>query len=195
MLFKRSFDIAFSILGLLICLPLFIIIGFLIYCTSKGPVLFRQKRVGQHGNLFTIYKFRTMYLNDASNTVSIKGDSRITPIGKFLRRYKLDELPELYNILKGEMSFVGPRPDVEGYADKLTGEARKILELKPGLTGPATLKYANEEEILALVEDPIKYNDEVIFPDKVNINLQYLKNWSLWLDIKIIFATIFRTNY
>ena len=113
----------------------------------------------------------------------------------FLRRYKLDELPELWNVLKGEMSLVGPRPDVPGYADNLKGKDRRILELRPGITGTASLKYANEEEILAAQDDPQKYNDEVIFPDKVKVNLQYYKNQSLWLDIKIIFATIFRTSY
>ena len=117
----------------------------------------------------------------------------IVPI--FLRRWKLDELPTLWNVLKGDMSLVGPRPDVPGYADKLKGKDRRILELRPGITGPASLKYANEEEILANVDDSVKYNDEIIFPDKVRINLKYIDNWSLCLDIKIIFQTIFRTNY
>lgn len=117
-------------------------------------------------------------------------ESRITPLGAKLRKYKLDELPELWNVLIGDMSFVGPRPDVPGYADKLVGEDREILQLKPGITGPASLKYRNEEEILASVEDPIRYNDEVIFPDKVRINREYMEEWSFWGDIRIIFKTV-----
>ena len=141
-------------------------------------------------------KFRSMTIQqDNLSTVSIYGDSRITNFGFFLRRYKLDELPELFNVLKGEMSLVGPRPDVPGYADKLVGEAKLILLLRPGITGPATLKYANEEKILASCDDPVKYNDEIIYPDKVKINLDYYYNNSIWIDFKIIFATIFRKNY
>lgn len=155
-----------------------------------GPIFFTQKRVGQHGKLFTVIKFRTMSVNHGGSTISIKGENRITPLGATLRKYKLDELPELWNVLKGEMSFVGPRPDVPGYADKLTGEDRKILELRPGITGPASMKYANEEEILAQQPDPVKYNDEVIYPDKVRINLEYIKRQSFWLDIRIIIYTV-----
>jgi len=192
---KIVFDLFFAVFGLIILIPVFIIIYLTIRFTSTGPGFFKQKRVGQYGHLFTIYKFRTMRINDGTNTISVKGDCRITKVGKFLRKFKLDELPELWNIIKGEMSFVGPRPDVEGYADLLKGEDRLVLNLKPGITGPATLKYSNEEELLAAVEDPKQYNDEVIFPDKVKINMMYLKNWTLWLDLRIIFATIFRTNY
>lgn len=155
-----------------------------------GPVLFKQKRVGQHGKLFTMVKFRTMNMNHGGSSVSVAGEKRITPLGAFLRKYKLDELPELWNVLIGDMSFVGPRPDVPGYADKLKGEERDILLLKPGITGPATLKYRNEEELLAQQDDPQKYNDEVIYPDKVRINLDYLKNHSLWGDIQIIIKTV-----
>ena len=133
--------------------------------------------------------------SDSNITITVQGDMRITKIGKFLRRYKLDELPELWNVFIGDMSFVGPRPDVPGYADKLVGRDRDILKLQPGITGQATLKYVNEEEILAEHDDPIRYNDEVIFPDKVRINLEYYDNQSIWLDIKIIFATIFRKYY
>lgn len=133
--------------------------------------------------------------SEKKGSISIKGDDRITTIGSFLRKYKLDELPELWNVLIGDMSFVGPRPDVPGYADILKGENRKILELRPGITGIASLKYANEEEILSNVKNPIRYNDEVIFPDKTRLNLEYYYKNNLWFDIKIIFATIFRTNY
>ncbi len=135
-----------------------------------------------------------MRINDGINSVSVKGDSRITPTGAFLRRYKLDELPELLNVLWGQMSFVGPRPDVPGYADMLEGEERKILELRPGITGPATLKYAGEEELLASVHDPKSYNDEVIFPDKVKINLEYYYKQNLLLDLRIIFETFFNNR-
>ena len=127
--------------------------------------------------------------------ITVGNDSRITPVGKIFRKWKFDELPTLWNVMKGDMSFVGPRPDVPGYADKLKDKDRSVLELRPGITGPATLKYANEAQILAEVDDPITYNNEVIFPDKVRINLEYMDNWSLWEDIKIIFRTIFRKNY
>ncbi len=136
-----------------------------------------------------------MRRNDQLSTISVTGDSRITTIGKYLRKSKLDELPELFNILKGDMSFVGPRPDVSGYYDRLKGRDRDILKLKPGLTGPASLKYINEEEILAQVEDPKWYNDNIIFPDKVRINKLYLENWSLLLDLRIIFHTLIRKKY
>ena len=128
-------------------------------------------------------------------TIIIKGDIRITKFGSFIRKYKLDELPELWNVLLGQMSIVGPRPDVKGFADELKGEDRKILNLRPGITGPASLKYANEEELLSYQENPEVYNKKVIFPDKVRINLDYYYNQNLILDLKIIFATIFRTNY
>lgn len=193
---KRIFDFSSSLLGLLILFPLLILISFAIKIGSSGPILFSQKRVGKDGKQFILIKFRSMMINqESNNTATAKGDDRITTIGVFLRKYKLDELPELWNVLKGEMSLVGPRPDVPGYADNLKGEDRKVLKLRPGITGTASLKYANEEEILSAQDDPQKYNDEVIFPDKVKVNLQYYKNQSLWLDIKIIFATIFRTSY
>ena len=150
------------------------------------------------GKHFKLYKFRTMIRNAEkmeAGSITTKNDSRVTRIGEFLRKWKLDELPTLCNVLKGDMSFVGPRSDVPGYVDKLKGESRRILEMRPGITGPATLKYSNEEKLLAEVNNPKKYNDEVIFPDKVKINLKYMDNWSLWTDIKIIFKTIFRTNY
>ena len=136
------------------------------------------------------------HLNEQSGPVfKIKNDPRLTTIGRFMRKYSIDELPQLYNVLKGQMSLVGPRPDVPDYADKLEGLDRRNIELRPGITGPATHKYANEEQLLASIDDPEKYNDEVIFPNKVKMNLDYLDNWNLWLDIKIIFKTIFRSNY
>ena len=155
-----------------------------------GPVFFTQKRVGQHGKLFTMVKFRTMSVGHGGNSISVKGESRITPLGATLRKYKLDELPGLYNVLKGDMSFVGPRPDVPGYADKLQGDERRILSLKPGITGPASMKYAREEEILAQQPDPVKYNNEVIYPDKVRINMKYLKHRNFCMDMMIIVYTL-----
>ena len=193
---KRIMDILFSILAVIILFPLFFLLSILIKSTSKGPVFFIQERVGKDGKIFKMIKFRTMFVaQESSSTISIKGDIRVTKIGVFLRRYKLDELPELINVLLGHMSLVGPRPDVTGYADKLVGEDRNILKLRPGITGPASLKYSNEEEILVKQKNPKAYNDEVIYPDKVRINLEYYNNQSIWLDIKIIFATIFRTSY
>lgn len=159
---------------------------------GKGGFFFKQERIGQYGKPFKIYKIRTMRIqNHNNNFVTTADDDRILPFGKFLRKTKLDEIVELVNVLKGDMSLVGPRPDVAGYADKLIGENRKILELRPGITGPASLKYINEEELLAKVDDPKKYNDEIIYPDKVKINLEYYYNRTFWGDIKIIFKTIF----
>jgi len=193
---KRIFDFTASFIGLLLIWPFFILIALLIVLDSKGPVFFRQIRVGRHAKPFKMVKFRTMTIQqESTSTVSVKGDSRITRYGAVLRRFKLDELPELWNVIKGEMSLVGPRPDVPGYADCLNGKDRMILELRPGITGPASLVFANEEEILSKVNDPEKYNREVIFPGKVRINLDYYNRRNLLLDLKIIFATIFRTNY
>ena len=189
---KRLFDITASLFGLLVLWPLLLVVAVAIRIEMPdGPVLFRQKRVGQYGKLFTLVKFRTMTVNHGGSCVSVAGDSRITPLGAFLRRRKLDELPELWNVLRGDMSFVGPRPDVPGYADRLQGEERRILELRPGITGPATLKYRNEEELLAAQPDAQRYNDEIIYPDKVRINLEYLKNRTFAGDIKIILQTLF----
>ncbi|WP_281714935.1 sugar transferase [Parabacteroides johnsonii] len=193
-MFKYLFDRTASLVGLLVLLPILIVISFLIKVKMPGgPVIFTQRRVGRNGQLFTMYKFRSMTVSHSGSSVSVAGESRITPFGSILRKYKLDELPELWNVLKGDMSFVGPRPDVPGYADRLQGEDRLILKLRPGITGPASLKYANEEEILAQVSDPVKYNDEVIFPDKVRINLNYYHNHTFWGDIRLIFQTIFRS--
>ena len=193
---KRIFDLFFSIAGLMFFMPLFFIVSILVKLDSKGSVFFLQIRVGKDAKIFQIIKFRTMHDNHNSNsTISVFGDSRITSFGKFLRRFKIDELPELLNIFKGEMSFVGPRPDVPGYADKLVGEDRKILMLKPGITSLASLKYSNEEKLLSKQNNPKYFNDNVIFPDKVRMNLKYYNNHNIWLDIKIIFATLFRLNY
>ena len=191
---KYLFDRTASLFGLLLLWPALLIVALLIRMKMPGgPVIFTQRRVGRDGRLFTMYKFRSMTVSHSGSSVSVAGESRITPLGAKLRKYKLDELPELWNVLKGDMSFVGPRPDVPGYADRLQGEDRLILKLRPGITGPASLKYANEEEILAQVSDPVKYNDEVIFQDKVRINLDYYHNHTFLGDIRLIFQTIFRS--
>tara|TARA_B100000780_G_scaffold184958_1_gene129852 strand:- start:494 stop:1081 length:588 start_codon:yes stop_codon:yes gene_type:complete len=193
---KRLFDLIFAIFGLILLLPFFLAISILIKIDSKGSIFFIQDRVGQDAFLFKIIKFRTMTTSEEiKSTISIKGDVRVTKFGEILRRYKIDELPELINIVRGEMSFVGPRPDVPGYADKLNGDARNILKLKPGITSLASLKYSNEELLLSQQKNPIDYNNNIIYPDKVKMNLNYYKNHNLWIDIKIIFATIFRLNY
>ena len=193
MFVKSIFDRLAAFAGLVILSPLLLILALLIKIKMpEGPIIYKQQRVGQHGKRFTIYKLRTMVPSVKGSSVSVKGDSRVTPLGAVLRKYKLDVLPELWNVLIGDMSLVGPRPDVPGYADKLEGADREILKLKPGITGPASLKYANEEEILAKQEDPIKYNDEVIYPDKVRINRQYLKHRSFLLDLKFIILTLLR---
>lgn len=184
------FDRLMAMVGLLSLWWLMLLVAICIKVKMPGPILFRQQRVGREGRLFTMVKFRTMLVNHGGNSVSVAGESRITPLGSMLRRWKLDELPELWNVLLGDMSFVGPRPDVPGYADTLTGEDREILQLRPGITGPASMKYRNEEEILSAVENPQKYNDEVIFPDKVRINRLYLHDHSFFLDLKMIVATV-----
>ena len=189
---KRIFDILFSIIGLIFFSPCFLIVSVLIKADSKGPVFYLQERVGRNGLLFKIIKFRSMIIDQKHNSkITTANDNRITTIGKRIRKLKIDELPELINILIGNMSFVGPRPDVPGYADLLEGKDRLILKLKPGITSLASLKYINEEAILASVEDPIRYNKEVIFPDKVRLNLNYYHNHNIWIDIKVIFATVF----
>ncbi len=188
---KRIFDIVASFIGLILLSPVLFLIAVIIKTKMQGLVLFSQKRAGRYGKSFTIYKFRTMIPDHKGGTISIKGENRITPLGATLRKYKLDELPELWNVLIGDMSLVGPRPDMPEYANKLVGEERKVLELRPGITGPASLKYANEEEILASVPDPQKYNDMVLWPDKVRINLEYYHNRNFTGDLLIIIRTIF----
>ena len=188
---KWLFDRIMSLVGLIILSPVLLVVAILIRVKMPGgPVLFKQKRVGKECKLFTMVKFRSMSVAHGGSSVSVAGESRITPLGAKLRKYKLDELPELWNVFIGDMSFVGPRPDVPGYADKLVGEDRVILKLRPGITGPASLKYRDEETLLATVEDPIRYNDEVIFPDKVRINKEYYYNWSFWQGIRYIVRTV-----
>ena len=192
MIAKIIFDKLFSILGLICLAPVMLVVSILIRIKMPGgPVIYRQQRVGQYGRLFTVYKFRSMKVaGEGTTSIASKEENRITPLGKKLRRYKLDELPELWNVLKGDMSFVGPRPDVPGYADKLKGKDRDILKLKPGITGPASLKYRQEEDLLNSVENPQEYNDKIIYPDKVRLNLYYLEHYSFCKDIEMIVCTV-----
>lgn len=206
MVLKRIFDILASFCGLLLIWWIFPVVAFLIKKKmSDGPVFFCQKRVGKDGKLFTCHKFRTMMLKHDGSSVSVAGDSRITPFGAKLRHYKIDELPELWDVLIGTMSFVGPRPDVPGYADKLTGDDCDVLKLRPGITGPATLKYRLEDEMIAdyverkrkqgdtrsIQEIAVEYNDTIIYPDKVRLNCYYYRHYSFIKDIQMILATVF----
>lgn len=191
MAMKYVFDRIMALIGLLFLWPVLLAVAILIKVNMPGgPVIFKQKRVGRNGQLFTMYKFRSMTVGHGGSSVSVAGESRITPLGAKLRHYKLDELPELWNVLIGDMSLVGPRPDVPGYADQLKGKDRDVLKLRPGITGPASLKYRDEEDLLVGQDNPQKYNDEVIFPDKVRINLYYLHHYSFIKDIEMIFCTV-----
>ena len=203
---KFVFDRVVALLGLLVlCLPMLIIAMLVKITMPDGPVFFTQQRVGLHGRLFKIHKFRTMTNEKELSNIAYPNRARITPLGSWLRRHKFDELPELWDVLIGNMSFVGPRPDVPGYADRLEGDDRVVLTMRPGITGPATLKYSNEEKQIEEYvkqakadgdqrsEDEIAlwYNDEVIYPDKVKINCEYYHDYSFFKDIKIILSTIF----
>jgi lipopolysaccharide/colanic/teichoic acid biosynthesis glycosyltransferase len=205
MIIKWIFDRAVSFIGLLFLWPVLLIVAILVKVkTPGGPAFFVQKRVGKGGKLFKCHKFRTMTVKHNGSTVSVAGDSRITPFGAKLRHYKLDELPELWDVLIGNMSFVGPRPDVPGYADKLQGDDRDVLKLRPGITGPATLKYRLEDEMISeyvaqkqkegdtrpMQEIAVEYNDNVIYPDKVRINCYYYRHYSFIKDIQMIFCTV-----
>ena len=193
MVLKYIFDRIFSLILLVILSPVLLII-FLIHKIRmpKGRFLFKQVRIGRGGKPFKIYKIRTMADDsEVDCTVTTADDPRITPYGHWLRESKVDTFLELINILIGDMSFVGPRPDVPGYADKLEGDDRVILKLRPGLTGPASIKYRHEDKILAQQADPKRYNDEVIWPDKVKINKEYYENWSIWRDIAVLWKTVF----
>lgn len=212
MIFKWIFDRVVSLIGLLCLWPILLVVAILIKKKMPGgPAFFTQKRVGRYGKLFTMHKFRSMTVSHSGSSVSVAGEARITPLGATLRKYKIDELPELWDVLIGKMSFVGPRPDVPGYADQLQGDERRMLELRPGITGPASLKYRDEEELLADVRDKMEegrclpqeqidsmkdqelavwYNDHVIYPDKVRINLYYLDHYSFLKDIQMVICTV-----
>lgn len=205
MILKWIFDRLFALIGLLFLWPVFLIVAIMVKLKMPGgPVFFVQKRVGKGGKLFSCHKFRSMTVKHNGSTVSVAGDLRITPLGAKLRHYKLDELPGLWDVLIGNMSFVGPRPDVPGYADKLTGDDCDVLKLRPGITGPATLKYRLEDEMISeyvskrqiegdkrpMQEIATEYNI-VIYPDKVRLNCYYYRHYSFVKDIEMIFATVF----
>lgn len=205
MILKWVFDRTAALLGLLVLWPVLLVVALLVKARMPGgPVLFTQKRVGRGGRLFNCHKFRTMTVEHGGGTVSMAGESRITQLGAALRHYKLDELPELWDVFVGRMSFVGPRPDVPGYADKLEGSDRDVLRMWPGITGPATLKYRNEDEMIADYvarrqeegdrRDPqeiaLEYNDKVLYPDKVRLNCHYYRHYSFIKDIQMIFCTV-----
>ena len=205
MILKWLFDRIVAFFGLLLLWPILFVVTIMVKVKMPGgPVFFVQKRVGMGGKLFDCHKFRTMTVKHNGSTVSVAGDNRITPFGATLRHYKLDELPGLWDVLIGNMSFVGPRPDVPGYADKLTGDEKDVLKLRPGITGPATLKYRLEDEMICefvakrqaegdvrpMQEIATEYNDTVIYPDKVRLNCYYCRHYSFIKDIEIIFATV-----
>ncbi len=193
MIIKYIFDRFFSLILLVVLSPFLLVIYILHKIKMpKGSFVYRQVRVGKDGKPFRIFKMRTLCDNsEAKGSVTTADDVRILPFGRWLRETKVDTFLELINILIGDMSFVGPRPDVPGYADKLEGDDRIILKMRPGLTGPASIKYRHEDKILAQQSDPKKYNDEVIWPDKVKINKEYYENWSVWRDISILWHTVF----
>lgn len=220
MILKWIFDRLVSLIGLLFLWPVLLVVAVLIKIKMPGgPALFVQKRVGKGGELFSCHKFRSMTVKHSGSTVSVAGDSRITPLGATLRHYKLDELPGLWDVLIGNMSFVGPRPDVPGYADQLQGDDRKVLKLRPGITGPATLKYRLEDEMISEYVDKKmaenaernaglsaeelqamkqklaeEYNDNVIYPDKVRLNKYYYENYNFLKDIQMIICTVLGKN-
>ena len=189
---KRIFDLILALFGIVLLLPLFTIIALIILITMPGPVLFRQKRIGRSGNVFLVNKFRSMrVLKEASNGSFDAGDgSRTTPLGRFLRKTKLDELPQLINVLKGEMSFVGPRPEVKQWTEVYPEKWKIVHSLKPGITDNASIEFRNEEEILAESDDPIKTYKEVILPKKLDLYIDYVNNHSFTGDLKIILKTI-----
>lgn len=189
---KRLFDLVLSAIGLLLTGWLILISAIIARFDTKLSGFFRQTRVGENGELFKVYKLRSMKnIEGFVTTVSTDNDPRITKIGRFWRKTKIDELPQLINVFLGDMSFVGPRPDVPGFADKLEGEDRIILTIKPGITGPASIFYKDEEEILARQDNPEEYNREVIWPKKVQLNKEYIENYSIIKDIKYIIKTVF----
>ena len=191
-LFKRLLDITLAIVGIVLSFPFLVLLLVIAGINTKSSGLLLQKRIGKNGKPFMLYKIKTMRdEGEASTFITTANDKRVTTFGRFLRKTKLDELPQLWNVLIGKMSFVGPRPDVPGYADQLQGDDRIILSVRPGITGPASLAFRDEEELLAKQENPQQYNDEVIWPEKVRINKAYIRNYSLLTDIRIIWKTVF----
>ena len=204
MFFKPIFDRTIALIGLLVIWPFLLVIALLVKVKIGSPIFFVQNRIGKDGKPFRMHKFHTMREDDNMSPVTMAGESRITPLGAKLRKYKLDELPELWDVLIGNMSFVGPRPDVPGYADQLQGDDRDVLKLRPGITGPATMKYRLEDEMIAeyvaqkqqegdsrdAQTIAVEYNDTVIYPDKVRLNCYYYRHYSFIKDIQMIFCTV-----
>ena len=190
---KRLFDVVCSFFGLLVLSPLFVFLSLWVGLGSKGGVFYKQKRVGRFNKDFTLYKFRSMRVGaDKKGLLTIGGkDSRVTKAGFFIRKYKLDELPQLLNVLKGDMSFVGPRPEVRKYVDMYTERQLKVLDVRPGITDIASIKYRNENDLLAAADNPEQYYIDVVMQDKLALNLQYIETRSFFGDIKLIFRTIF----
>ena len=191
---KRLFDIVSSGIGLLCLAPVFVVMAIWIKLDSRGPVFYRQTRVGRYGRDFRIFKFRSMRVgSDKGRQITVRErDPRITRSGYFIRRYKIDELPQLINVFLGDMSVVGPRPEVRKYVDLYSEEQRKVFQVRPGITDLASIKYRNENELLSQVDDPDTYYIDVIMPDKLAINLEYIRHQSFMGDIKIIFNTLFK---
>lgn len=189
---KRIFDVVASVLGLIILLPFFLVVAIVIKLDSKGPILFLQQRIGKGGEPFFLFKFRTMHVGADKGTAITVGnrDPRITTIGYYLRKIKMDELPQLINVLKGEMSFVGPRPEVKKFVDLYTPEQRRVLDVAPGMTDYASILFRNENELLAEKSDPVAFYMDHIMPQKLQLNLKYIDSNNLWIDIKILFKTL-----
>lgn len=189
---KRAFDFLSALLGLILLFPFFLLIGLLIKLDSAGPVFYLQERVGEKGKLFNLFKFRTMRIGaDKSTAITVGNrDPRITAFGYYLRKFKVDELPQLINVVIGNMSLVGPRPELKKFVDLYSSEQRKVIEVKPGITDYASIKFRNENELLAGKTDPVDYYVRKIMPIKLRLNLQYIKDQSLWVDFKIIGSTL-----
>ncbi|MCX4362005.1 MAG: sugar transferase [Clostridia bacterium] len=190
--FKRCFDIFFSLFGITLLLLLFLFVAIAIKCSSKGPVLFKQERVGKHGKTFKIWKFRSMVVNAEAKGMQITtdGDNRITKVGKFIRKTKIDELPQLFNVLSGKMSFVGPRPEVPKYVAMYNAEQMRVLSVKPGITDLASIEFRNENDLLDGDEDPERKYIEEIMPAKLELNLKYIEKAGFFYDIGLIFKTV-----
>lgn len=189
--YKRVFDIIAATLVFAVLTPIMFFIILAMRISSLGPLFFIQSRIGLNGRIFSVVKFRTMIVGgEKKGTITTFSDTRITPVGRWLRRFKLDEYPQLWNVIVGKMSLVGPRPDVPGYADRLIGRARGILSLRPGITGLATLYFRNEEKLLDRTDNPKSYNDQIIYPAKVALNLSYMEQWSFFRDIGYIIITL-----
>jgi|GEM_PF-1979802 len=190
--FKRIIDVSLAVVATLILLPIGAIISIFVLFASGNPIFFSQHRLGLNGSVFRLYKFRTMYTKQShTSTITVSGDERITRIGQFLRASKLDELPQLIHVIRGQMSFVGPRPDIPRYKDLIPEHFKEVLTLRPGITGPATIAFRYEEDLLAQTDDPVAYNDSVVFPVKLRINMEYAQNMGLLIDIKCLLATAF----